>query len=102
MRFPFTIHKTNWPAGLSVPAGCKIVCVAVLTLKLAQRTVRMCPEKRIDHRDGLKCKDVERLCWKKEEKVDRSGGRALINVEQRGQMSRGREKVRDEWMGRSS
>lgn len=62
----------------------------------------MCREKGIDLRDGLKCKDGGRLFWKKEEKVDRSGGKALMNVEQRGQMSGGREKVGDEWIGRAN
>lgn len=42
----------------------------------------MCLEKRMDHRDGLKLKDVERLFRKKEEKVAR--GKALMKVEQRG------------------
>lgn len=42
-------------------------------------------KKRMDHHDGLKCKDVGRLFRKKEENVAR--GKALMKVEQRGQMS---------------
>lgn len=56
----------------------------------------------MDHRDGLKCKDVERRFRKKEEKVDRSGGKALMKGEQSGQMSGGGKKVRDEWIGRAN
>lgn len=76
--------------------------MAILTLKSARRPARMCREKGIDHPDGLKCKDGVRLFWKKEEKVDRSGGKALMNVEQRGPMRGGREKVGDEWIGRAN
>lgn len=60
----------------------------------------MCLEKRMDHRDGLKLKDVERLFRKKEEKVAR--GKALMKVEQRGKMSGGWKKVSDEWIGRAN
>lgn len=60
----------------------------------------MCLEKRMDHRDGLKRKDVERLFRKKEEKV--AGSKALMKVEQRGQMWRGWEEVSDEWIGQAN
>lgn len=54
----------------------------------------------MDHRDGLKCRDVERLFRKKEEKVAR--GKALMKVEQRRQMSGGWKKVSDEWIGQAN
>lgn len=54
----------------------------------------------MDHRDGLKRKDVERLFRKKEEKVAR--GKALMKEELRGQMSGGWKKVSDEWIGQAN
>lgn len=60
----------------------------------------MCWQKRMDHRDGLKRKDVERLFRKKEEKVAR--GKALMKEELRGQMSGGWKKVSDEWIGQAN
>lgn len=54
----------------------------------------------MDHHDGLKCKDGERLFRKKEEKV--AGSRTLMKEEQRGQMSEGRKKVSDEWIGQEN
>lgn len=96
MRFPFTVHKTKCgQSDFLCQLAAKLLCMAILALKPSGGTcVRM------DHRDGLKCKDVERLFRKKEEKGARD--EVLMEVEERGQMSGGWKKVSDEWIGQAN